>query len=120
VLFHQEHYFDDIRMALMLGAAVVLVVATVHALWYIYVFRSSRAAKHTERWHSAMIDNTYQTSFQLELYYHELIYMRQRILELTPLSLRQSTAQKRGGGYKSSLSSVQSDTNNNTEPLLGE
>jgi hypothetical protein len=100
VLLHEEHYFD-IHTALMLGAAVVLVVAAIHALWCIYVFRSSRAAKLTAHWHSAMIDNTYQTSFQLELYYHELIYMRKRILELTPLSLRSATAQEKGGGHKS-------------------
>jgi hypothetical protein len=147
VLFRKEHYFD-IHHAMMLGSEVVLVVATIHAFWCVYVFRSSRAAKLTEHWHSAMIDKTHQTSFQLELYYHELIYMRQRILELTPLSLRRSTAQKRGGDYKSSLSSVHkaddhkantyqesrypqneqgipgtarfSRISRNTEPLLGE
>jgi hypothetical protein len=116
--FHEEHYFN-IHMALLLGAAVVLVSAAIHVSRCAYIFRSGKANRHVEKWHSAMIDSTYQNFFRLELYYHELIYMQQRILEMTPSSLRPSTARTKGGN-RTVLSSVQADTRNNmTEPLLG-
>jgi hypothetical protein len=114
VVFHQEHYFN-IHMALLLGAAVVLASAAIHVSRSVYVFRSGKADRHVETWHSAMIDSTYQNFFRLELYYHELIYMRQRILEMTPSSLR-----PKEGGNRTALSSVQADTKSNlTEGLLG-